>query len=68
MVFLGTRFFEREHPELLRAARRQAAAFGWDGLVSVCDDPAEAVDFIAGHDPDGDGSDGVERRRAHRPG
>ena len=26
------------HPELLAAARRQAAAFGWSDLVAVCDD------------------------------
>ena len=65
MIFFGRRFFEREHPELVTAARRQAAAFDWSELVAVCDEPDEVVAFIAEHDPDAAGRAGVERRRVH---
>ena len=66
IVFLGRRHFDVEHPELVAAARRQASSFGWDGLIAVCDDPLEAVAFIARHDPDASGRAGIERRRSHR--
>lgn len=66
MVFFGRRYFETDRPELVAAARNQAATFGWDDLVAVCDDVAEAVAFIVGHDPDATGAIGVERRRSHR--
>jgi predicted Rossmann-fold nucleotide-binding protein len=65
VVFLGRAFFEGEHPELVTAARRQADAFGWSELVTVCDEPDEVVAFIAEHDPDAGGHAGVERRRTH---
>ena len=52
MVFFGREFFEREHPELVTAARRQATEFGWADLFTVCDEPEEIVAFIAAHDPD----------------
>jgi predicted Rossmann-fold nucleotide-binding protein len=66
MVFLGRRHFEVEHGELVTAARRQATTFGWRDLITVCDDPSEAVAFILEHDPDAAGTAGVERRRTHR--
>jgi predicted Rossmann-fold nucleotide-binding protein len=65
MVFLGRAFFERERPELVTAAQRQAADFGWSELFAVCDTPDEVVAFITAHDPDGVGAAGVERRRLH---
>jgi hypothetical protein len=65
-VFFGCEFFEREHPELLAAVRRQAAAFGWSELVTVCDTPDDARAFIDRHDPDRTGTAGVERRRVHQ--
>jgi predicted Rossmann-fold nucleotide-binding protein len=65
MVFLGRQFFERERAELVAAVRRQAVAFGWGELVSTCDDPLEAVAFIAAHDPDASGTARVERLRTH---
>ena len=34
MVFFGREFFERDHPELVTAARRQATEFGWADLFS----------------------------------
>jgi predicted Rossmann-fold nucleotide-binding protein len=68
MVFLGRRFFEADRPELVAAARTQAAAAGWEELISVCDDPLEAVAFITAHDPDSSGAGPVERRRAHVDG
>ena len=67
MVFFGSGWFEQEHPELLVAARHQAASFGWADLIAVVDDPADAARFIADHDPDRAGAAGVERRRTHRP-
>jgi predicted Rossmann-fold nucleotide-binding protein len=66
MVFFGARHFEDAHPELLSGARRQAAAFGWDDLIAVLDEPADVVRFIEEHDPDRDRTFGVERRRTHR--
>jgi predicted Rossmann-fold nucleotide-binding protein len=66
LVFLGRRFFEEEQPELVGAVRRQAAAFGWDDLVAVCDEPHEAVDAIARSDPDRTGSAEVVRARSRR--
>jgi predicted Rossmann-fold nucleotide-binding protein len=66
LVFLGRQFFEQEQPELLGAARRQAAAFGWDDLVAVCDRADEVVDFVAAHDPDRTGGAGVVRARTRR--
>jgi predicted Rossmann-fold nucleotide-binding protein len=66
MVFLESEFFEREHPELVITARRQAAAYGWIDLIAVCDTPAEVVEFVTRHDPDGAGRIGVDRRRRHR--
>ena len=66
MVFFDSAYFESERPELLVAARSQAATFGWDDLVAVRDDPGEAVDFIAEHDLDAAGTSGVERRRTHK--
>jgi predicted Rossmann-fold nucleotide-binding protein len=66
IVFFGRDFFETEHPELLAAARRQAAAFGWADLVAVCDTPDATQAFLHRHDPDTSGRAGVERRRAHR--
>jgi predicted Rossmann-fold nucleotide-binding protein len=65
MVFLGRQHFEVEHPELTTAVRKQAAAFGWEDLVFICDDPLDAVEFIAAHDPDAGGEAAVERRRTH---
>jgi predicted Rossmann-fold nucleotide-binding protein len=65
MVFLGREFFERERPELVTVARRQATEFGWSDLFTVCEQPGEVVAFIAAHDPDGAGHAGVERRRLH---
>jgi predicted Rossmann-fold nucleotide-binding protein len=65
MVFLGRGFFEDEHGELVAAARKQAATFGWEDLVFTCDDPHEAVAFIRAHDPDAAGSAPVEPRRTH---
>jgi predicted Rossmann-fold nucleotide-binding protein len=65
MVFLGRAFFERDHPELVTAIRRQAEEFGWSELFAVCDEPEEVVAFVAAHDPDGAGHAGVERRRLH---
>jgi predicted Rossmann-fold nucleotide-binding protein len=65
MIFFGCEFFEREHPELVIAARRQAAEFGWAELFTVTDDPDEVVAFIDRHDPDAAGHAGVERRRRH---
>ena len=56
MVFFGREFFEREHPELVTAARRQADEFGWSELFTVCDEPDEVVAFIAAHDPDASGA------------
>jgi predicted Rossmann-fold nucleotide-binding protein len=67
LVFLGRRFFEEDQPELLDATRRQAAAFGWDDLVAVCEHPAEAVAFLAAHDPDRSGAAGIVRARQRRP-
>jgi predicted Rossmann-fold nucleotide-binding protein len=68
MVFFGREFFERDHPELVTAARRQATEFGWSELFTVCDEPDAVVAFIAAHDPDAAGHAGVERRRRHRGG
>jgi len=65
VVFLGRQHFGSEHPELVEAVRKQAAAFGWDDLVFTCDDPHEAVAFIGDHDPDAGGAAPVERRRTH---
>ncbi len=65
MIFFGRQFFEHDHAELVVAARRQAATFGWSDLISVSDDPDEIVAFIDDHDPDGAGH-GIERRRTHR--
>lgn len=66
MVFYGSTYFDARRPELLTAVRQQAAAFGWDDLIALCDDVSEAVDFIEEHDPDAAGAAGVERRRTHR--
>ncbi len=66
MVFLGSTHFEIEHPELVGAARRQATTFGWEELIAVCDEPADAVTFITAHDPDGAGVAGVDPRRSHQ--
>jgi predicted Rossmann-fold nucleotide-binding protein len=66
MVFLGRRFFELEHPELVTAARRQATRYGWADLFTVCDEPEEVVAFIRAHDPDEAGRAGVERRRRRK--
>ena len=66
MVFFGREFFEREHPELMIAARRQAGTFGWSEFLAVCDEPDEVVAFINRHDPDAAGHAGVERRRTHQ--
>jgi predicted Rossmann-fold nucleotide-binding protein len=65
MVFFGRDFFERDHPELVTAARRQATEFGWPDLFTVCDEPDDVVAFIDAHDPDSAGHAGVERRRLH---
>jgi predicted Rossmann-fold nucleotide-binding protein len=65
MVFLGRRFFNGEHTELVAAARKQAATFGWAELVFTCDDPHEAVAFISAHDPDATGAARAEPRRTH---
>ncbi len=65
MVLLGSTFFERDRPELLTALRRQAQAFGWDGLLAVLDEPEDVLAFIEAHDPDAAGAAGVERRRSH---
>ena len=65
MVFLGRGFFEDEHGELVAAARKQAATFGWQDLIFTCDDPDEAVAFINANDPDADGAARVEPRRTH---
>lgn len=66
MVFLGSMYFEAELPERLAAARRQAAAFGWDDPVAVRDDPGDVVAFIDEHDPAAAGTAGVEWRREHQ--
>ena len=65
MVFLGRRFFDGQHAELVAAARKQAATFGWEDLVFTCDDPHEAVAFIGAHDPDATGAARAEPRRTH---
>jgi predicted Rossmann-fold nucleotide-binding protein len=65
MVLFGSAYFERDRPELLAALRRQATAFGWDGLLAVLDEPADVLAFVTAHDPDAAGAAGVERRRAH---
>jgi predicted Rossmann-fold nucleotide-binding protein len=65
MVFLGRQFFGTERSELVAAVRRQADAFGWGELVFTCDDPLEAVAFIAAHDPDASGMAAVGRLRTH---
>jgi predicted Rossmann-fold nucleotide-binding protein len=65
MVFFGTEFFTAELPELVGAVRRQAAAFGWEQLILVTDDPGAVVDFIDTYDPDREGTAGVDRRRGH---
>ena len=65
MVFLGRRYFDDEHSELVAAVRRQAATFGWADLVLTCDDPLDAVAFISAHDPDAAGAATVEPRRTH---
>jgi len=66
VIFLGRKFFEHEHPELVAAVRRQARTFAWPELVAVCDEPEDAVAFISEHDPDAAGRAPVERRRTHR--
>ncbi|MDQ1480974.1 MAG: hypothetical protein QOI44_1835, partial [Actinomycetota bacterium] len=66
MIFFGRQFFEREHPEILAAARRQAETFGWSELITVSDDLDEVVAFVDEHDPDAAGRAGVERRRTHQ--
>jgi predicted Rossmann-fold nucleotide-binding protein len=66
MVFLDSDHYEVDHPDLVSAARRQAARFEWGELITVCDDPAEAVAFIAAHDPDGSGLSEIDERRSHR--
>jgi predicted Rossmann-fold nucleotide-binding protein len=66
MVFFGRRFYEEAEPELVAAVRRQAEAFGWDELVTVVDDTAEAVAFLRAHDPDGTGTVARGRRRPDR--
>jgi predicted Rossmann-fold nucleotide-binding protein len=65
MVFFGRDHFASEHAELLASVRRQATAFGWEDLVTVCDTSDEVVGFISAHDPDRSGSEAIERRRAH---
>jgi predicted Rossmann-fold nucleotide-binding protein len=65
VVFLDRQHYEFEHPELIAAVRKQAAAFGWEDLVFTCDDPLEAVTFITAHDPDAGGGAPVERHRTH---
>ena len=66
MVFLGRQFFEREHPELVTVARRQATQYGWADLFAVCDGPEEVVAFISAHDPDEAGRAVFERRRRRK--
>jgi predicted Rossmann-fold nucleotide-binding protein len=66
MVFFGRTFFLDERPELLAAVRRQADEFGWADLVTLCDQPEEVSTFLGEHDPDREGSAGVERRRHHQ--
>jgi predicted Rossmann-fold nucleotide-binding protein len=66
MVFFGTRHFTADRPELLAAARHQASAFGWAGLVTVTDDVDAVVAFVGAHDPDASGGGGIERRRSHQ--
>jgi predicted Rossmann-fold nucleotide-binding protein len=68
MVFFGREFFEHDHPELVAAARRQAATFDWAELIAVSDDPREVVAFVEAHDPDAAGQAGIERRRTHQAG
>lgn len=68
MVFFGREFFERDHPELVAAARHQAVAFDWAELIAVSDDPNEVVAFVEAHDPDAGGQAGIERRRTHQAG
>ena len=68
MVFFDRAFYDEQHPELVRAVRRQAADFDWADLVSVLDEPDDVVAFIAAHDPDASASAGVERRRRHPAG
>jgi predicted Rossmann-fold nucleotide-binding protein len=65
MVLLGSAYFERDHPELLEALHRQAAAYGWDDLLAVRDAPDDVLAFVQAHDPDAAGEAGVERRRSH---
>jgi predicted Rossmann-fold nucleotide-binding protein len=65
MVLFGSEYFERDRPELFAALRHQSTTFGWDRLLTVCDDPQEALLFVQAHDPDAAGTAGIERRRSH---
>ena len=65
MVLFDSAFYEHDHPELLAALRRQAAAFGWDSLLAVRDNPEDVLAFVQAHDPDAAGAAGVDRRRSH---
>lgn len=66
MVFLGRSFFEEERGGLLHSLRRQAAAFGWDHLVTVCDDAREVVAFLDANAPGDAAAATVMRRRTHK--
>jgi predicted Rossmann-fold nucleotide-binding protein len=65
VVLFGSEFWTSERPELRRAVQVQADDFGWGELVTVVDDPDDAVAFIRAHDPDASGHAGVEPRRRH---
>jgi predicted Rossmann-fold nucleotide-binding protein len=66
VVFFDRRRFEAEQPEVVAAVRRQAAAFGWDDLVALADEPDEVVAFLRATDPDRSGTAGIVRGRRRR--
>jgi predicted Rossmann-fold nucleotide-binding protein len=65
MVLFGSDYYERTRPDLLAALRHQAAAYGWEHLLSVHDDPAAVLAFVNAHDPDAAGTATIQRRRSY---
>jgi predicted Rossmann-fold nucleotide-binding protein len=53
---------------LVEALRFQAASYGWEPLVVVCDTVDEVVDFIRAHDPRDAAPATIDRRRLHEQG
>ena len=48
MVFLGRERWGKA-PSVFEVARSEGARYGFGDLVALCDDPAEAVEFVARH-------------------